>query len=70
MSDQSVPDQELSDPGSLDGHGAADHDQPFVGFRAYHFNTRQLARLLHLRSELLDARLGHGRWAQDLAACA
>jgi len=56
--------------GSRDGTGAGDHDQPFVGCRAYHFSTRQRARLLHLRSEALEARLGHGRWAQDLAAAA
>ena len=43
-----------------------DHDQPFAGFRPYQFSTRQLARLLQLRSELLDARLGLGRWVQDL----
>jgi hypothetical protein len=49
--------------GSLDGAGAADHDQPFAGFRAYHFSTRELARLLQLRGEHLEARLGHGRWA-------
>ena len=65
MFDQSVPDHQLGDRGTLDGHGAADHDQPFVGFRTCHFTTRQLARLLHLRSELLDARLGYGRWAHD-----
>ena len=53
--------------GSLDGTGAGDHDEPFVGFRSYHFSTRQFARLLALRSELLDARLGRGRWAADLA---
>jgi hypothetical protein len=69
MFEQSVPDRDLGERGTLDGHGAADHDQPFVSSRAYHFNTRQLARLLHLRSELLEARLGHGRWVQDLAAC-
>ena len=58
-----------TDPqGSHDGTGAGDHDQPFGGFRPYHFSTRQLARLLQLRSELLDARLGLGRWAEDLAA--
>jgi hypothetical protein len=51
-----------------DGRGAADHDQPFAGFRAYQFSTRQLARLLLRRSEVLDARLGFGRWTQDLAA--
>jgi hypothetical protein len=68
MFDQPVPDRDLGARGTLDGCGAADHDQPFVGFRSYHFTTRQLARLLHLRSELLDARLGHGRWTQDLAA--
>lgn len=52
--------------GSRDGTGAGDHDEPFAGFRPYQFSTRQLARLLQLRSEVLDARLGDGRWAQDL----
>jgi hypothetical protein len=36
----------------------------------YHFSTRQRARLLQLRSEVLDARLGYGRWTQDISACA
>jgi hypothetical protein len=54
-------------PGTKDGTGAGDHDQPFDGFRPQVFNTRQLARLLLLRSEVLDARLGCGRWAADLA---
>jgi hypothetical protein len=52
--------------GSLDGAGAGDHDEPFGGFRSYQFSTRQFARLLQLRGELLEARLGHGRWAPDL----
>ena len=55
-------------PHSPDGRGAGDHDQPFAGFRAYQFSTRQLARLLLRRGEVLDARLGVGRWAQDLGA--
>ena len=50
------------------GHGPGDHDQPFAGFRPYQFSTRQLARLLLRRSEVLEARLGLGRWAQDLGA--
>jgi hypothetical protein len=54
-------------PGSLDGQGAGDHDQPFDGFRAHQFSTRQLLRMLHLRSDALEARLGSGRWANDLA---
>ena len=47
-------------PGSLDGDGAADHDQPYrYGFRPrtvapYPFNTRQYARLLVLRSRVRD----------------
>ena len=46
--------------GSLDGHGAADHDQPYrFGFRPranapYPFNTRQYARLLVLRGRIQD----------------
>lgn len=46
--------------GSLDGNGAADHDQPYrFGFRPrasapYPFNTRQYARLLVLRSRVRD----------------
>jgi hypothetical protein len=59
-----------SEPGTRDGAGAGDHDQPFVGSRVYHFSTRQRARLLQLRSEVLDARLGYGRWTQDISACA
>ena len=57
-----------STSGSHDGTSAGDHDQPYAGFRSYAFSTRQLARLLQLRSDLLEARLGHGRWAEDLAA--
>jgi hypothetical protein len=53
--------------GSQDGTGAGDHDQPFNGFRAYQFNTHELARMLQLRSELLEAKLGRGRWSDDLA---
>jgi hypothetical protein len=68
MHEQPVPAPVTQSQGSLDGAGAGDHDEPFGGFRPYHFNLRQFARLLQLRSELLDARLGHGRWAQDLAA--
>jgi hypothetical protein len=46
--------------GSLDGDGAADHDQPYrFGFRPrtsapYPFNTRQYARLLVLRARVKD----------------
>ena len=58
--------------GSLDGDGAADHDQPYrFGFRprasaTYPFNTRQFARLLVLRGRFQDhveaepARRRHG----------
>jgi hypothetical protein len=53
--------------GSRDGQGAGDHDQPFSGYRPYHFSTRQMLRLLHLRSEVLDARLGYGRLTADLS---
>ena len=55
--------------GSHDGVGAGDHDQVFVGYRAYVFSTRQLARLLQVRGEVLEARMGQGRWASDLTAC-
>jgi hypothetical protein len=46
--------------GSLDGDGAADHDQPYrFGFRPranvpYPFSTRQYARLLVLRGRTQD----------------
>jgi hypothetical protein len=56
-------------PGSQDGDGAGDHDQVFVGYRAYVFSTRQLARLLQIRGEVLDARLGIGPWVSDVAPC-
>jgi hypothetical protein len=53
-------------PGSLDGEGAGDHDQPYrFGWRPranvpYPFNTRQYARLLVLRGRLHDGCRG---WA-------
>jgi hypothetical protein len=53
-------------PGSLDGDGAADHDEPYrFGRRPrasapYPFNTRQYARLLVFRSRLQD-QLSDGR---------
>jgi hypothetical protein len=66
MNDKPFPISTGIGVGSLDGEGAGDHDQPFIGFRSYVFNTRQLARLLRVRGEILEARLGHGRWASDL----
>jgi hypothetical protein len=68
MSDQPASAPDTQQRGSLDGCGAGDHDQAYAGFRSYQFSTRQRARLLQLRGELLDARLGQGRWAPDLAA--
>ena len=56
--------------GTLDGFGAADHDQPYrFGWRPrssvpYPFNTRQYSRLLVLRSRVQDGLLG----ADDVAA--
>jgi hypothetical protein len=70
MNDEQITTSEPSVRGSHDGSSAGDHDQPYSGVRAYQFSTRQLARLLQLRGELLEARLGHGRWALDLAASA
>jgi hypothetical protein len=52
--------------GTHDGDGAGDHDQPFSGYRPYHFPTAQLVRLLLLRSEILDSRMGLGRYSPDL----
>ena len=52
--------------GSKDGEGAGDHDSPFAGFLASHFSTRQMVRLLLLRSDVLDARLGQGPLVDDL----
>jgi hypothetical protein len=52
--------------GTHDGDGAGDHDRPFTGFRRSSFTTRELMRLLLLRGDALEARLGHGRWAGDL----
>ena len=50
----------FSSAGSLDGSGAADHDQPYrFGWRPrastpYPFSTRQYARLLVLRGRVRD----------------
>jgi hypothetical protein len=52
--------------GSRDGNGAGDHDEPFGGWRSYHFSTAQMLHLLLLRGEILDGRLGAGRFAEDL----
>ena len=68
MGEQSTSTGDGSRRGSLDGRGAGDHDERFSGFHAYQFSTRQLARLLRLRGEVLEARLGQGRWALDLVA--
>jgi hypothetical protein len=56
-----------SSPGSFDGDGAADHDEPYrFGWRPrasvpYPFSTRQYARLLILRSRLQDHLSGAGQ---------
>jgi hypothetical protein len=63
-----VPHSACSTPRHQDDTGAGDHAQPFDSFRRQLFATRQLARLLLLRGEVLDARLGCGRWAADLAS--
>jgi hypothetical protein len=50
--------------GSLDGSGAADHDQPYrFGWKPsanvpYPFNTRQYSRLLVLRGRIQDGACG------------
>jgi hypothetical protein len=67
MNDHDVFTREANERGCHAGDGDTDHDRPFAGFRSYQFNTLQLIRLLHLRGELLEARLGNGRWATDLA---
>jgi hypothetical protein len=68
MGEQSTSTRDDRRRGSLDGCGAVDHDQLFSGFHAYQFSTRQLARLLRLRGEVLEARRGQGQWAMDLAS--
>jgi hypothetical protein len=57
-----VQQQPRASVGSLDGHGAGDHDQPYrFGRRPWAdvpcpFSTRQYARLLVLRGSLREAR--------------
>ena len=60
----------MQQPQSTPSHAAtsSEHDTPFVRFQPYHFSTRQLARLLVLRGQIQDSRLGHGRYADDLHA--
>jgi hypothetical protein len=67
MNEDAVFTSAANTSGSHDGAGAGDHNEAFTGFRSYQFNTMQMVRLLHLRGELLEARLGNGRWATDLA---
>jgi hypothetical protein len=40
-------------------------DEEFVQFRPFHFNDRQRARLLVLRGQIADGRLGIGRFVED-----
>ncbi len=60
-----IPDQQIqsqsqssSIDGTLDGHGAADHDQPYrfgrkpTSAQPFTFSTHQYARLLILRSRI------------------
>jgi hypothetical protein len=57
-------------PGSKDGRGCADHDQPYTfgrrprGVAPFPFTTRQYARLLALRGRVVDGLAG----ADDLDA--
>ena len=67
MPEQPASASNTNQPGSLDRTGAGDHDEPYSGFQTYQFSTRQFARLLQLRGEALEARLGQGRWESDLA---
>jgi hypothetical protein len=62
MNARSAPDSR----GTHDGDGAGDHDCLFTGFRRPSFTTHELMRLLLLRSDALEARLGYGRWAADV----
>jgi hypothetical protein len=63
-------------PGSLDGDGAADHDEPYrFGRRPrasapYPFNTRQYARLLVFRSRVQDQLSADGQAKPSRCACA
>jgi hypothetical protein len=56
--------QHSASAGSLDGHGAGDHDQPYrFGYQPtlsapYPFNTRQYGRLLVLRGRIQDGLFG------------
>jgi hypothetical protein len=62
----SAPPPEVFD--SKDGESAGDNDLPFAGFQASHFSTRQMVRLLFLRSNLLDAHLGQSPFRRRVAA--
>ena len=61
--------KDLGSAGSLDGSGAADHDQPYRfgrrprGSAPYPFSTREYARLLVLRGRVRD-----GEFAADMTA--
>ena len=55
---QSLPQTQHEAPGTLDGHGAGDSDQPYIFGRRPRsnatgpFTTRQYSRLLVLRSRV------------------
>ena len=74
------PHESSESVGSLDGHGAGDHDEPYrFGWRPrvgtpYPFNTRQYGRLLVLRGRVRERLeehfdLTHRRNGSDGSLC-
>ena len=61
-----IPSSTPAGGGTKDGTGAADHDQLYAGVRRSQFTTRQMVRLLLLKSDVLDSRLGLGPYVDDV----
>jgi hypothetical protein len=57
---------DTDEAGSKDGQGAGDHDMPFCGFRPSQFSLREMSRLLILRGQVLDAKMGWGPFIEDI----
>jgi hypothetical protein len=57
---------DTDETGSKDGDGAGDHDVPFGGFRPNQFSIREMSRLLILRGQVMDAKMGWGPFVDDL----
>ncbi|MBI3964637.1 MAG: hypothetical protein HY329_03295 [Chloroflexi bacterium] len=65
--EKQIPVRSLPNPAAVNPDEAPTYDEPFEGFRRWHFNDRQYARLLVLRGKVQDALVWGGTLADDVA---